>query len=346
MSLEFNRKLRYLRQKAFDISDKELIPLKIGMKKYLIYGNVNLSVFLTDECNAVCKFCVARLRYFHEGVDFVKPKIDDDEMYFERMKEVLAAVKSVNPSVSLRGGEPTLSHRLPRALSILDSFNARKRTITTNGSGLLRRVELDGKTILEKLIDYRLAHLNISRAHFDEKINQEIMQINGGFPNSDLEFIISKARRHNVRPRLSCMLLREHIHTISDVLAYLDWAESMGADNVVFRQIMSFNEASVMRGSIPEYCLKNTVDLNPLWEQIEKDTRFTIINQVLGYYYYVEVYRYRNIDVVFEAADLKQIDAEKRRSFFKLGSPVVYEMVFHPNGNLCGSWREGKEVLT
>lgn len=345
MTFEFKRELRYSRQGVFDISSKELIPFDFSGKRYLVYGNVNLSVFLTDECNASCNFCVAKLRYFHEGVDFVKPKIDDDNVYFERMKKILALLKPLNPSVSLTGGEPTLSRRLPEVLDILNSYNVRKRTMTTNGSELLRQVESCGKTVLDELIDYRLAHLNISRAHYDEKINQEIMQIKGGFSNADLEFIVRKARKYNIRPRLSCILLREHIHTFDDVLRYLDWAESIGVDNVVFRQLMSFNEAAVKWGTVPEYCLKNITDLNPLWEIIEKDSRFTIINQVLGYYYYVEVYHYRNIDVVFEGADLKQIDAEKERSSAGLGTPVIYEMVFHPNGNLCGSWREWREVL-
>lgn len=343
--MKFNREMRYLRQKLFDISQKPLIPFEIQGRKYLVYGNVNLSVLLDDECNASCNFCVARLRYFHEGVDFIKPKISDDNEYFTRLREILAAIRPLNPSVSITGGEPSINHRLPGALTILNLFDVRKRTMTTNGSGLLRQAKPDGKTILDELIDYKLAHLNISRAHYDEKINQEIMRIRGGFSNADLEFIIRKARRYNVRPRLSCVLLQEHIHTFEDILKYLDWAESVGADNVVFRQLMDFDKTSAMPGLIPEYCLKNTVELNPIWEIIERDPRFTVINQVSGYYYYVEVYRYRNTDVVFESADLKLIDPEKERSLAKLGAPVIYEMVFHPNGNLCGSWREWKEVL-
>ena len=236
--MEFNRELRYLRQKLFDIPRKSLIPFEIQGRKYLVYGNVNLSIFLDDECNASCNFCVARLRYFHEGVDFIKPKISDDNEYFTRFKMALAAIQPLNPSVSVTGGEPSISHRLSEALTTLNSFNVRKRTMTTNGSGLLRQAKAGGKTILDGLMDYGLVHLNISRAHYDEKINQEIMRIEGGFSNADLEFIIRKARKYNARPRLSCILLKEHIHTFEDILKYLDWAESIGADNVVFRQIM------------------------------------------------------------------------------------------------------------
>lgn len=343
---KFEYELRYRRQELFDITQKPLIPFRVGGRDYLVYYNVNLSVFVSDECNASCNFCVARLRYFHEGVDYIKPAIADDEEYFSRLNEVISAVKPLNPSVSLTGGEPTISPRLPRILTILASHNVRKRTITTNGSGLLSIPHGQKKTILDLLIDYKLAHLNISRAHYDEKINQEIMKAKGGLSNENLEYVIRYALRYGVRPRLSCVLLKGYIDNFDEIIKYLDWAESLGADNVVFRQLMGFDSKAVKDGLVPRYCLEKEVALLPFLEIISRDSRFTFIKQVLGYYYYVEVWRYRNIDVVFETADLKLIDSEKEKSLKQTGGiPVIYELVFHPNGNLCGSWREWKEII-
>jgi len=45
-------------------------------------------------------------------------------------------------------------------------------------------------------------------------------------------------------------------------------------------------------------------DLPYLDEQITADPRFTFIKRVIGYYYYVEIWKYRGIDVVLEEAEL------------------------------------------
>jgi hypothetical protein len=54
------------------------------------------------------------------------------------------------------------------------------------------------------------------------------------------------------------------------------------------------------------------------------DPSFSFARQVLGYYYCVEVWQHRGIDVVFEEADLAQLDARKRPG-------LVHELVFHPD---------------
>ena len=87
------------------------------------------------------------------------------------------------------------------------------------------------------------------------------------------------------------------------------------------------------------------VFLNDIWEVIDADDEFTFVDQILGYYYYVEVYNYKGIAMVSESADIKKIANEKEMSTKLYGKPIVYEMVFHPNGCLNGSWREFEDVL-
>ncbi|MBM3199529.1 radical SAM protein [Candidatus Woesearchaeota archaeon] len=343
-----NLDMRYKRQEMFDITEKELMPFNANGKNYLAYGNVNLSVFVSDYCNASCNFCVAQLRYFHDGVDYIKPVITDEKEYYGKLKVMLDTVKPLDPSVSLTGGEPTLDPKLPMILNILDSYNVRKRTITTNGSGLLKKVKGSNDTILDRLADYKLQHLNISRAHYDEKTNDRIMGLkNPPLSDSELEEIIRISNENNIRPRLSCILIKEGVNSVKEMVKYMDWAESIGIDNVVFRQLMKFDEKTVKPGRIPDFCKSQGVNLIPLWESLDKDERFSFTTQILGYYYYVEVFKYKNIDMVSEMADLTLIEKEKERSLKKTnGVPVIYELVFHPNGNLCGSWREWKEIIT
>ncbi|MEW5818715.1 MAG: radical SAM protein [Cyanobacteriota bacterium] len=338
---------RYKQHQLFDITKHELLPLTVNNKKYLVYNNVNLSVFINDHCNAECKFCVAQLRYFNDGVDYIKPAISNDIEYFDRLYTMLETVKTIRPSVSLTGGEPTLDPKLPVILNILDEYRVRKRTLTTNGSGLLNKVKHSNDTILDRLINYKLKHLNISRAHYDEETNFKIMKLKDSyFSNNDLKKVVEIAKANNIRPRLSCVLINNYVDCIDEMIKYMDWAKSIGVDNVVFRQLMGYDETTVKPGEIAEFCKQNRVKLIPIWEEIDNRDDFTFSNNVLGYYYYVEVFKYKGIDMVSEMADLKLIDREKEKSLIQTGGiPVIYEMVFHPNGNLCGSWREWKEII-
>ena len=79
---------------------------------------------------------------------------------------------------------------------------------------------------------------------------------------------------------------------------------------------------------------------NRLFEQIDTDKRFTPIRNLLGYYYYVEVYKFQKVDMCSESANLVKLYDEKEKH-----KNIVYEMVLHPNGNLNGSWVDNEDVL-
>ncbi|MFH0945749.1 MAG: hypothetical protein V2A76_11170 [Planctomycetota bacterium] len=55
---------------------------------------------------------------------------------------------------------------------------------------------------------------------------------------------------------------------------------------------------------------------------------------MIGYYYYVEVWRYQEIDVVFESADVEQLELTKQSM-----PGVIHELVFHPNARLSSTWQ-------
>ena len=96
---------------------------------------------------------------------------------------------------------------------------------------------------------------------------------------------------------------------------------------------MDYSEEDMINREKMEYLKENKVRLNDIWKEIDNDSRFTPIRQLLGYYYYVEVYKYQNIDMVSESANLVKLYEEKSKS-----PETVFEMVFHPNGNLNGGW--------
>ena len=337
-----NLDYRYKRQELFDITKKNLIPFTFEDKERLVYSNVNLSLFLTDYCNASCNFCVAKLRYLVDRNEYLKPTIQDDELYFNRLEYVLKTVMPLNPSVSLTGGEPTYRHRIKRVCELLDKYNVRKRTITTNGTLLFNKIGKD--RVIDLLIKNDFKHLNISRAHYDEASNFNIMKCKELL---DLKTISDTVKNTNLRVRLSCVLMNSGINSISEMKKYMEFASRYNVDNVVFRELMNYDEKQMdMNNPVHKYCSDNRIYLNDIWQQVDKDTDFTFENQVLGYYYYVEVYKYKNIDMVSESANIANIKKEKEHSLtLTNGVPVVYEMVFHPNGFLNGSWREWEDFL-
>ena len=109
-------KIRYTRQKDFNIKEKNLVDFNFDGKAKQVYANCNLSIFVDDYCNADCKFCVAQLRYENMKQAYTKPRIEDDDEYFKRLDEVLTKLEPLNLSVSITGGEPTKSTRLPKII--------------------------------------------------------------------------------------------------------------------------------------------------------------------------------------------------------------------------------------
>ncbi len=335
---------RYARQGNFNLTGARFKSIALEGKPWSVYDNANLSVHITEKCNADCQFCVAHLRYLQDGAVYHKPEISNTEVYLEGLHKSLEAVRFVNPSVSITGGEPTISKRLPPILRTLAKAGVRKRTLTSNASGLGWKVADSSDTVLDRLIEYRLEHLNISRAHDDFKTNCRIMKMAPHLLSDDqLREYISTARASGIRVRMSCVLLKEGISTVDDMMRYIDWAQGLGVDNVIFRQLMNFGPLA--QGAIPLYSRKNSVSLEPIWEELDARGAMQVYHTVLGYYYYVEVRQYQGMDIASEMADLNLIEPQLEKFSNELGHNCAFEMVYHPNGNLCAGWREDRNIM-
>lgn len=331
--------IREKRQECYNLEDYTFNDFNFDGTRKKVYSNVNLSIFTDDYCNANCKFCVAQLRFENKGKMYNKGRISSDDEYFRRLEYVLDYLRPLNPSVSITGGEPTKSRRLIPILELVEKYGYRKRTLTTNGSGLLDVI--DGKTILQHITDNHFQHLNISKAHFDEDINRKIMQYERGYcSNEDIARIAAFAKAHNLRPRMSCLLLKEGIHDKEGMIEYLNAFRSLGIDNVIFRESMDYDEDYMLNMEKMAYLKANKVRLNDIWRTMDGDSRFTPIRQLLGYYYYVEVYKFQNVDMVSESANLVKLYEQKDKA-----RDTVFEMIFHPNGNLNGSWVDDEDIL-
>jgi len=319
---------------------RRTVQLDLWGNSVTVYANANLSVYSAQACNARCAFCVEELRPASRGValDVQKTVEADDVRYFGALDNVLSTLDPLNPSVSVTGGEPSQDPRLPRILRTLQAHGARKRTVTTNGSGLLD--EREGRTLIDWIATTGVAHLNISRAHWDDRVNAKLMRYRGS-PDADaLREIVARARRGGTRVRMSCVLVAGAVDDLDDVLAYLDFAERCGVDNVIFRQLMKTDSSTVQPNFVTRFSQRRCVGMAPLLERISEHPAFEFQQQVMGYYYYVEVWRYGGIDVVFEGADLAQLEYTKQTM-----PGVIQELIFHPNAQLASTWQPWDGVL-
>lgn len=328
------------------------VPVRIGDRTHRVYRNANFSVYSAQTCNARCPFCVEELRPLSRGLELLDQRRvePDDGRYFARLEAALDAVAPVDPSVSITGGEPSIDPRLPGIVDLLARRGARKRTMTTNASGLLRPLP-GGGDVLDRVLAAGLEHLNISRAHPDFAVNQRVMGVDGPIPDAGLAEVARRCADAGVRVRLSCALLTGRIDDLDGCLRYLEQAAAWGVEDVIFRQLMRYDPATVQRNHITRYSDRHRASMRPILEAIHPSDgapghdRFTFVRQVLGYYYYVEVYRFAGprgpMRVCFEGADLADVqrDAERR------AQPVVHELVFHPDTTLSSTWQPWDGIL-
>lgn len=322
-------KERLLNYDVFDPADYQW--LKFG--KNSLYRNFNFTIFLDDYCNADCKFCIEQIKTQNNGRINKVGKIENKEVYLKRLDYILGKIRPFNPSISVTGGEPLLSPCFRDALKILGKYRFRKVVITTNGT--------DIDKYINDIIKAGISHVNFSRPSYDINICQQIMRFREKKPlTNNLKESIIKLEAGGVRTRFNCIISREGISTLPEVRKYLSFVHSMGCKNVVFRELMSFNEQNYKNEEKMAYAVTNRIQINDIWAEMEKDKEFIPFSNIRGHYYYIEIYKFRDMTVVSERANLKFLEKYRCENLH-----YIYEMVFHPNGNLCAGWSETEDIL-
>jgi molybdenum cofactor biosynthesis enzyme MoaA len=349
MSLEraaaFNPAWRRDKSLAFDLdlnsTARGTRELDLFGRRVRIYANANLSIYSAQRCNARCTFCVEELRPASRGGALSRQKAieSSDAAWFDRLEDVLEQLAPLSPSVSITGGEASKDPRLPRLLALLAARRAQKRVLTTNGSGLLDL--RDGRRVIDWIALHGLEHLNLSIAHPSAALNARLMRFPDSPSTDALQTIVRVAHAAGVRVRLSCVLLRDGIRDVAGMRSYLDFAASLDIDNVIFRQLMRTDPSTHAKNQVVRYSDQNRVVLEPLLDELSTAADFAFVKQVVGYYYYVEVWRRDDVDVVFEEADLAQLERIKRRD-----PGTIHELVFHPNAALAATWQPWDGVLS
>ena len=175
-----------------------------------------LEVMLIDKCNGKCQWCVDK-NTFH-------PK-----RHITWNKLAKAILLSIKINIILLGGEPTLY----KDLSLLIASIATKKNvyITTNGSLLSKEF------VLKKLSGIKGINISIHSYNLNKNLGITGIELQ----EKRLKNVINELHNNQVVVRLNCNLINGYIENEKELLTYIEFAKTLGADSVRFAELKNDN---------------------------------------------------------------------------------------------------------
>ena len=251
---------------------------------------------IEKSCNAKCPYCIT---HFKNDIDF-GDILDPINLLRLGIFSNEKGKSSLDKIEITGGGEPFLH---PEIDSIIAASKVLAPTqIYTNGSMLSKCKVL-----------HKLSYLCISRAHYEDAKNKEIMGI-----EPDVDF-----RDLDVPIKFSLVLCKSGINTASEITRYLDWALLHGASKVVIRQLFD---------------CEPTITTSPYSDLINKEYIGTAtLIEDLGI---TNSHRINDMgNVIFHFADMDrnimEVEMERRACACELFNPVL-----RANGKVYVGWSD------
>ena len=292
-------------------------------------------------CNAHCSFCSEELLRVDASRLTAKTLIGDFDRYFAGLDRAWSELRGFEMGLSLSGLEATSDSRwLLRLLALVKRHDELfpSRVLYTNGSGLAKDAAL-----IDALSGF--TGIELSRAHFDEKLNHLVMRFDRDEPIRETRVFgetVSKILNARVPLKLVCIANAQGVSTLKAVERYVDEARELGVKRVVFRSLSELGDIYA-DNKTSRWIAKNHVSVRALAEQIFPThgsirDGWEFVGVTSGYYYSNELYRRGGVEVVFEAASYVAHDDGVK-------SGVLQKLVFHSTGDLCGDWVPNAQVI-
>ena len=295
-------------------------------------------------CSARCRFCSENLR---DDLATGPPaaSLRPGPGYFAHLRAALAALDGVPLSYSLSGLEstddPDWLLALLRTLGEAGPGPVVEGSVLyTNGAGLAHA----GAVLLPALAASRLFWIEWSRHHDHPAPNQRIMRFREGQAMAEqgvFERAVGEAARQ-LPVKMVCVVQRGGIETAADAGRYADWARSLGASAVIFREFSAL-PARYRPNATRRYVDDARVAIDDLLLACLDDPHFRRRHAPValtgGYYFWNARWQRRDgFEVVFEKSDYGTLLEQE-------ASGRVYKLVFHANGNLCAGWQPDRDIL-
>ncbi len=206
----------------------------------IIYGNeiklmhpCNLNIFVTNMCQNDCFFCINGRHH----------KLSDEiinDKYLESLEQCLSDLQGKDVEITITGGEPTLiPSRFVKTMELCKKYGFPCRTVSTTGFYLMN--EYKGKSLCQHMLENGFIHnINISRMHFDETKNKEILKGNN-LTNEEVSKLAMFFVTNNAEMRISCNIIEGYIDSMDKILQFVSYFDSLGVDTIMFRELVMEN---------------------------------------------------------------------------------------------------------
>lgn len=259
------------------------------------YADPNFTIVTSGGCNSFCSFCT----------DPFKRKASPD--YLRNLENVLfSKLPDQYRSVSISGGEPTLSPDFGSILGLIKLSNRfDKVVLTTNGTKL--------KELLP-LVIRGVNHVNISRHAIGYDANTEVFGTHDIISDDDLTYVAGVLNKHGIDVNLNHVYSETKILDVAYVHDFVEYAKSVGATSVSFRYDQNNNTLS-------ETYLEKLFDS---WLPVKVGACSVCRNHTI---------LISGMPVVFKA------------SYSEPSAAIddVYELIYHINGKLTTDWASTNE---
>lgn len=233
--------------KEFTISNGETWKVDPGF---------NLYIDVTSACNASCAFCIAPTVGRKDGANF-----------FGGLEYALDMTESVNGTIQIVGGEPTISRRLPEILRLIGQRSYRRVVLNTNGSRLTPE-------LMDLMTAAGVTYVNISRHHYDERCNQDIMHLRPELPNAAVVRAVDRILNADMRVRMQCNLIRGYVDSFGAMERYIEWCAAIGCNTVSFSQIFPLSLFDYQKPIELGYTEKVQINLRRLVADVDASGQF------------------------------------------------------------------------
>jgi pyruvate-formate lyase-activating enzyme len=187
---------------------------------------------IAKGCQAACPFCFSDAS---ASAEQAQARLDLDAV---RRLAARARAHGAERFVITGGGEPgLLRHAQLVALIRAGAEALGKAVLITNGHHLATQAP-DGRA--QSLADYAAAGLQvlaISRHHHDDATNAQLMRLSTDVASLAQTWRTDRARWPSLHMRLTCVLQRGAIDSLSAIEAYVSWAASLGVQEICFKEL-------------------------------------------------------------------------------------------------------------
>jgi len=320
-SLKEARIYRNDKQRAYKEGFKELestaLPITLSGVPFRYHPNINFYVDMMAACNCSCWFCIANVEFNRQ----LNPRAD----LVDLLDDSLHTLSPLSPSIQITGGEPTLfNKKLIDMLKVVHAHKIHKSVLNTNGFDL-------NSGVARAIRRYGIDHVDISRHHYNDKVNDRIM--GGGIGSEQLrksiDLIADKAR-------IQCNLMSASIDTYGEVMQFIAYAyHKLGATNVMFSSLTTLPKDSYYDESVIKGTNNGPVNTAFIMDNIERDDRFHFEKYRGGVAYYYEIWKFTGYDIpmtiVFKHSDNHWLEAVDN------DPELMLDVVLHTDGTLAGS---------